>query len=111
MESRGHADNREKTRGLMNLKEYLNQKEPVRRPTVTLQEGEFELGIHYPSRGLKGRTQVFVNGGYEELTHEGKRLRNEFILEGDSGVLFATDSDGNARARSVFHIPEGLIKR
>jgi len=74
----------------MTLTEYINQKEPIRKPKVILQDGEYKFGVTH-TKGLDKVTQVFIKGFPYEYSVTNKR-----------GCLYTTDSDGNQKKLSVF---------
>lgn len=77
----------------MTLKEYKNQKDPVRMPTVCLQKGEYTLGHKIAPRFRDSRQSVWVKG-----------FPSEYCMVNDYPRLYTTDRDGNPKERSVFVI-------
>lgn len=83
----------------MELSEYLAQTDPVRMPTVYLKEGEYTRGLRYqPLVGRPSRTQIFIHA-FPGV---------EYTVENDWGWLYTTDSDGNIKSRSCFHIKQPI---
>lgn len=81
----------------MTLAEYIAQEVPIRKPTVYLEEGEYQLGtsitMHRDSVKKETRTQIWVQG-----------FPFEYCLIHDT--LYTTDSDGNPKKISVFRIKQ-----
>ena len=77
----------------MTLTEYLAQPDPVRMPTVILQEGEYEI---WNTAGVKPNRFTHISvpavgGGY-------------VVREGETN-LFTQDQFGYPKSRSCFHLP------
>jgi hypothetical protein len=83
----------------MTLHEYLNQTEPVKMPTVFLQENEIIRHGTYKKGNdtfniieVKQLWQIYGVG-------------SPYIQINDSDCLYTTDSDGNKKSLSCFRVP------
>ena len=83
----------------MELKEYLNQKDPVRFPSVILKGSQ--INIHHTIKVSSGETRSLVSIKSRNLLV--KDL--QYVMIG--GRLWVMDSDGNPRTKSVFSV-EGI---
>lgn len=79
----------------MNLKEYLNQEEPVRQIKVFLNPSEFH----------KGETDLFKGGKYTRITVNAYP-QFDYFLKGNEGFLFALNAVGNPERKSCFYIED-----
>jgi hypothetical protein len=88
--------------GNMTLKEYLNQKEPVRGPRVYLNKREYKKGPTIKFANGDTLTRVFIiDDGFIKAFPE---LRNEYVQKNGWERLYTTDSDGNPKNSSCFFI-------
>lgn len=84
----------------MNLHEYLNQPEPLRMPTVFLQDNE--IIKHPPYKvGVDIITPITIKGLWEIY-----KVGKPYIQINDSDCLYTTDSDGNKKSLSCFRMPK-----
>lgn len=74
----------------MTLSQYLNQADPVRRPTVIVEFSEVSIGRFIGAIGSK-YAPVFIN-----------RIQAEYAVKEGSNLIYTTDEDGNPRRVSVF---------
>lgn len=77
----------------MTLTEYQNQEDPVRMPSVFLEEGEYTLGNMIAPKYGDTRQSIFVKG----FPYEYCRVNNYCRL-------YTTDCDGNPKRTSCFII-------
>jgi hypothetical protein len=77
----------------MTLDEYINQKEPRRRPDVRLKRSEYTL--------FQFHRQAFL---VEIHAYPGV----EYVLKPETGRLYTTDAHGNKKNPSVFYITDNL---
>ena len=74
----------------MSLQEYLNQRDPIRRPVVLVKESEIRRGVHTKATGF---TSIWLKG-----------IFNEYALKESTGRIYTMDSDGNPRSPTVFNL-------
>jgi hypothetical protein len=82
----------------MTLTEYLNQEDPQRNPSVSLQEGEYKLGTPY-KLGVEVRTPIHIID--KQFLKQFGSI--EYVLIGCR--LYTTDKHGNEKSVSVFRLP------
>jgi len=82
----------------MTLQEYLNQTEPKRNVKVYLNNDEFKIIVQNTS--LK---HIVI-----PLLQEKTDSSGEYVQSDNETVLYCTDSDGNKKGRSVFHVPRQI---
>jgi hypothetical protein len=82
----------------MTMTEYLNQRDPRKGLTVYLEKEDYRVLFSFP------KYDTSENKRFLHLIQIHEFPEYKYILDGDSGFLFATDSDGNAKAVSVFYI-------
>jgi len=82
----------------MNIEEYINQDSPRRGVKVDLKDEDYVVWFSWPEFDTSECERRFYNikvNAYPEYT---------YLLKGESGVLWSTDSDGNPKSPSVFYI-------
>jgi hypothetical protein len=88
----------------MTLKEYLNQKDPVKMPDVFLEDSDYTIGIttydYYTGTNVKKElTQIFIKCSDTIGLNGTEYLKVEGVSR-----LFTVDSDGNRKSLSCFRI-------
>ncbi len=82
----------------MNLRQYLNQKDPMKNPSVQLDSNDYRI-IHSIIYGNVKMEKVLISN--DNFIEEFGEL--EYLRINGQPNLWTTDSQGNPKSRSVFY--------